>query len=311
MKPQFFAAIACVGLAFTGCGSAPQMSKVERMEQLEAPPAMEPSGNTALEASPAMERARQVSGNATEVATVADDVPRVAPQLIKTAEIDLEVESIDAIVMAITDTVKRNRGDVLELQNNKPSSVKQRHRAFLRLRVPQQRLDLVLEEIGELGIAKRQTLNAQDVSNQLVDLDARLRNLRKQEESLLEIMDRSGSVGDVLKVAQELGRVRAEIEQIDARQKNLRDRVAFSTILVNLEMATTTIPRSQPLGDQLGETWENAVYGIGSLTTGLLKVTLWLLVFSPYWLAIAIGVWLIRKYTQKIMAKASDRNNNT
>ena len=283
MKSQFIGAIACVGLAFAGCSADPTASR------LEAPPAM----NQHI----ATEETAEV---AKEVAATGEAVPRVASQLIKTAEIDLEVESIDAIVTAITDLAKRNRGDILELQNNKPGNVNQRHRAFLRLRVPQQRLDLVLGEMSELGIAKRQTLSAEDVSNQLVDLDARLRNLRKQEESLLEIMDRSGSVGDVLKVAQELGKVRADIEQIDARQKNLRDRVAFSTILVNLETATTTIPRSQPLESQLGETWENAVYGVSNLTTALLKLTLWLLVFSPYWLAIGVGIWLVRKYGKKI-----------
>ncbi|MEA5467381.1 DUF4349 domain-containing protein [Spirulina sp. 06S082] len=289
MKPQIFGAIACVGLAFTGCASAPEMSKME------APAGMEQN------------IAQDATEEAKEVAAVAgEDVPRVDPQLVKTAEIDLEVESIDAIVTAITDTVKRNQGDILELQNNKPSNVRDRHRAFLRLRVPQQRLDRVLAEIGDLGIPQRQTLSAEDVSNQLVDLDARLRNLRKQEESLLKIMDRSGSVGDVLKVAQELGNIRAQIEQIDAQQKNLRDRVSFSTILVNLETATTTIPRSQPLGGQLGETWDNAVYGVSSLTTGLLKLTLWLLAFSPYWLAIGVAFWLIRKYGKK-MTEKNDR----
>lgn len=288
MKPQFFGAIACVGLVFTGCSSAPETST------LEAP--------ARLEQDIATEEAKEVA------AVTEEEIPRVTPQLIKTAEIDLQVESIDAIVTEIADLVKRNRGDVLELQNNKPNHVGDRHYAFLRLRVPQQRLERVLADIGELGIAKRQNLSAEDVSVQLVDLDARLRNLRKQEESLLTIMNRSGSIGDVLKVSQELGKVRSEIEQIDARQKNLRDRVAFSTILVNLETPTAVIPRSRPLGGQLGETWENAVYGVGSLTTGLLKLTLWLLAFSPYWLAIGVGIWLIRKYGQKMAAKKMTAN---
>ncbi|MBP0018174.1 MAG: DUF4349 domain-containing protein [Cyanobacteria bacterium SBLK] len=292
MKPQFFGAIAGVGLVLTGCSSAPETTRLEAPARLEQDIATEEVAREAKEV----------------VAATGDEVPRVAPQLIKTAEIDLQVESIDAIVTEIADLVKRNRGDILELQNNKPNTIGDRHYAFLRLRIPQQRLDRVLADIGVLGIAKRQNLNAEDVSIQLVDLDARLRNLRKQEESLLEIMDRSGSIADVLKVSQELGKVRSEIEQIDARQKNLRDRVAFSTILVNLETPTAVIPRSRPLGGQLGETWENAVYGVGSLTTGLLKLTLWLLAFSPYWLAIGGGIWLFRKYGT---AKASDRNNNS
>ncbi|MEM9542376.1 MAG: DUF4349 domain-containing protein [Cyanobacteria bacterium P01_E01_bin.42] len=295
MKPQFFGAIACVGLIFTGCSSAPETSHLEAPARLESDIAMEAS----------TEEVQEVA------AVTGEEIPRVAPQLIKTAEIDLQVESIDAIVTEIAEMVKQNRGDVLELRNNKPNNVGDRHSAFLRLRVPQQRLDRVLANIGELGISKRQTLSAEDVSTQLVDLDARLRNLRKQEDSLLAIMDRSGSIGDVLKVSQELGRVRSEIEQIDAQQKNLRDRVAFSTILVNLDTATAAVPRSRPLIGQLGETWENAVYGVGSLTTGMLKISLWLLAFSPYWLAIGVGIWLFRKYGKKMAAKTGDRHHNS
>ncbi len=59
--------------------------------------------------------------------------------------------------------------------------------------------------------------------------------MQKTESTLLEIMERSGSVSDVLKVAQELSDVRQSIEQINAQLKSLQNQVAYSTITLKLE----------------------------------------------------------------------------
>lgn len=67
-----------------------------------------------------------------------------------------------------------------------------------------------------MGTVENQMITAEDVSDQLVDVQARLRNLRKSEEMVLKIMERSGSVGDVLKAANELSTIRESIERIDA-----------------------------------------------------------------------------------------------
>ncbi|MDY6784051.1 MAG: DUF4349 domain-containing protein [Cyanobacteriota bacterium] len=227
----------------------------------------------------------------TEGATQTEQVPDTPPKLVKTAQLSLVVDSIGEAVSRSNEIALSQRGDVLRLEETKPQSNWQPPTAVMELRVPQSNLDPTLEELSQLGQLQSQNISAEDVSNQLVDFQARSRNLRKTEGTLLEIMDRSGSVADVLKVAQELSNVRSQIEQIDAQLKDLQNRVAFSTVTLNLEAANATISGERPLVAQLGQTWTNATRSMGQLTSGLLKLLLWMLVYSPYLAVIAIVAW--------------------
>ena len=125
---------------------------------------------------------------------------------------------------------RNSRGDLLRLDDAIPTDPTQRHTATLELRVPQAKLDLTLDQIAALGTVQSRSVSAEDVSNQLVDFKARLRNLRKSEDVVRGIMERSGSVGDVLKVSQELSNIRNAIEQIDAQLQQLQTQVAYATI---------------------------------------------------------------------------------
>jgi hypothetical protein len=228
---------------------------------------------------------------ATEEVSAQQTVPKAPPQLVKTAELSLVVDSLAEAIDRSSEIALSQRGDVLRLEEVKPQGSWKPPTALIELRVPQANLDRTLKALTQLGQLQSQNISAQDVSNQLVDFQARSRNLRKTESTLLEIMERSGSVADVLKVAQELSNVRSQIEQIDAQLKDLQNRVAFSTLTLNLEAANAAIPGERPLATQLGQTWTTATHSMGQLTSGLLKLLLWMLVYSPYLAVIAVGAW--------------------
>ena len=90
------------------------------------------------------------------------------------------------------------------------------------LRVPGDRMSDALARLRQLGVVVEDTQGSQDVSDQMVDLDARLANARATEQRLAEILkNRTGKLSDVLEVERELSRVRLEIERIDAEKTNL------------------------------------------------------------------------------------------
>jgi hypothetical protein len=222
------------------------------------------------------------------------------PQLIKIAEVDLVTDSVDDCITAINQIVKIQQGDILNLYDLQPTSKAARRSVTMQIRVPQQQLETVLAQISELGEVRRSSINAEDVSNQLVDLQARLVNLRKTEASFLEIMERSGSVSEVLEVAQVLSQTREQIERIDAQLQSLQTRVAYSTISISIEASVTTAePDGVPLTYQLNQAWSEATQSFASLTVGVIKFFIWLLVYSPYLLAIWLVVWLLRRLDRK------------
>lgn len=231
------------------------------------------------------------------------------PQLAKTADIIIRVNTIEQSLDSIKTITQQNQGDILSLNDRIPANERDHHSVFLQIRVPQQQLDSTLEALNQLGEIQQRSLTAEDVSAQLVDHQARLRNLRKTEATLLAIMDRSGGVADVLKVAQELSNVRNSIEQIDAQLNALQNRVAYSTISLTLEEA---IASSRASSTQLQTTWETATSSLRRSTIDLMQLGIWLIVYSPYLLLLTggIGVWhhWRRKSHQSNGSTASEPN---
>jgi Domain of unknown function (DUF4349) len=216
-------------------------------------------------------------------------------QLIKTASLELRVQNVEKTTQKVTAVVTARGGDLLGLQDQAPKDLETRRTATFKFRVPQAELDATLTDLAKLGTIETRAIQAEDVSSQIVDSEARLRNLRKSETVVLGIMERSGSVADVLKVSQELGQIRSQVEQIQAQVQNLKGQVAYSSINLTLRAAIAQNQRGEPLGDRLKETWSQSTHAVGETTTNLLRLALWLLVFSPYLLGGAGLVWLVRK----------------
>lgn len=212
------------------------------------------------------------------------------PQLIKRAELSLIVADTGAAIQAIAQLMAQEQGDILNLSESRYSG--ERRSANLSLRVPQQRLDVSLEKLASLGEVENRSISAEDVSGQIVDTDARLRNLRKQEEMILKIMEQSGEISDVLAVSQELANVRQSIEQIDAQLKLLQSQVAYSTInLAVTEPATFSAPARTKFTTELTNTWAGATDSVLGFSRGLVKLGLVLLVWSPYLGILALLIW--------------------
>jgi hypothetical protein len=259
------------GVIFTSCASTPNLPSAALKNETTA---SQPAGGAA-------------SDSATSKTAETTQVPRSRPQLIKKAAISLIVDSVDKSVNAVSEIINKQQGDLISLQEQQPTKTNAPHTASIQLRVPQNLLQATLDELAKLGTVESRNISAEDVGDRLVDFQARLTNLRKTEANLQKIMDRAGSVRDVLSVAQELSQVRQSIEQIDAQLKNLTNQVAYSTITLKLEATVSSSGTQRALGSQLQESWNKSTNSFGDFTVGLLKLGIWLMVYSPYLLALA------------------------
>jgi Domain of unknown function (DUF4349) len=267
-------------IALNGCGSraADQATGVASAPSSPAGEMKNLAGGTAKD------QMNQISSK------VAENQPAIAtpqtPQLVKTAELSLRLDSIDKAMVQLRQIVRSKQGDIYNFQDDRLPENGRNHQATLMLKVPSTALENTLAEIAKLGRVESQGIKSDDVSQQLVDTDARLKNLRQQEDLTRKIMDRSGSVKDILTVSKELAAIRDQIERLDATVKNLRQQVAYSTINLRLEESQSTLPIGDAFGVQVQETWKNSTHAAGSLGTNLALGLLWLIPFAPF---IAIG----------------------
>jgi len=160
-------------------------------------------------------------------------------QLVRRASLRLGVRELASAQQRCAEIVKQS-GGYLESTSSTSDS------ASLQARVPAETLDQTLDSLAALGRVRQRNVSAEDVTEQLIDTDNRLKNQRLLRDRLRALLAQGGSVKDLLAVEVELGRVQTEIEQVEARLEYLKRQVALATVSVDLEQEV--IPVSGPGG---------------------------------------------------------------
>jgi len=176
------------------------------------------------------------------------------------------------------------------------------------LRVPGTRLTDVLARLRALGQVAQDQQNAQDVADQLVDLDARLRNARATEQRLTDLLkNRTGKLTDVLEVEQELTRVRLDIERLDAEKTNMNRRVAYATIdlTISEERKAGLDPGPLPLLTQLRIAAADGLQTVVDTTVGIALFTLRAGPSLLLWAMAGVTIWTIYKRVNRGRAARS------
>jgi len=277
-----------LGTVLTSCATAPMMDSVtERAVPSNAMPM------------PAPQEAPEMADQGMQPGTgEAPAAPQSEPQMVRRAQMKLDVESVAEVLDQVEAIAQQHQGDIIGLQEQVPRKGGDRHTAFITLRVPQAQLNETLDSLNALGKIQSQSITAEDVSTQLVDYQARLKNLRQTEEMLLAIMKRAGDMADVLRVAQEVSTVRQSIETLDAQLANLQTQVAYSVVTVTVEETVPTLGTQTPAAEAIAITWQQATHSVSQFTVTLLKLLTWLAAYSPYILTILLAAWFYRHHHQ-------------
>jgi hypothetical protein len=150
--------------------------------------------------------------------------------------------------------------------------------AVMTYRIPVGQWDHALAGLRALGqrVISENT-QAADVTGEVVDLDARLANLRTTEAALQAIMDRATTIDDVLKVQRELTNTRATIESLTAQRDGLADRATYATITVSYEVRNTAVTVASE-GWDLAREVDLAVASLVTILQRLASVAVWLII---------------------------------
>ena len=154
-------------------------------------------------------------------------------KVITTGSLDVFVDDVEAAVENIRGIAGRLGGFVGNVQVYEVST--DTKAASMAVRVPATRFQEAMVDIKKLASkVERESVDSQDVTGQVVDVEARLRNLRAEEAQYVKIMEDAETVEDTLQVAAHLSRVRGEIEILASQLTSLQNQVVMATINVTL-----------------------------------------------------------------------------
>ena len=214
------------------------------------------------------------------------------PQIARTGKVDLYVGDVAQSAGVIARLARGNGGDVFSSDIAAGDGDAQAA-GTMEIRVPADRFDAAMNGLVKAGKVRERSTGAQDLTSDLTDGNARLRNLRQTESDIRAIMARSGSVSEVMDAENQLSQVREQIETLEAQIKSMRKQVAYATIDVTLTAEAAGTPVQPTAAAQLGATWWGALASLQQLTVSLLAALLWVVAFAPYLLAAAAFAWFI------------------
>lgn len=237
MSSGFFAlfliAVLIIGIIFAGCARASdalEEAVSEEMGLARETPAESPAAEPEMDMEMSDEAVLEKSA-ADTTAQYGETPVSGDRKVIKTAYIEIEIETgkFDGTMFELTNLAEQSGGFVASSQSYSDSEGNLTG-GYITLRVPANAYNPALNRIKEMGTVKNSSSSGQDITQEYVDLESRLRNYEAQEEVLLELMKESKKVSDSIEVQRELSNVQGEIEVIKGRMRYLDDRVSFSTI---------------------------------------------------------------------------------
>ena len=294
---RFAAALA--GLAFlavtlAGCGLAaetatdggsPATARADKSGGAQVAPSTMGAAQEAIAPAP--------GGSGKDAATV----PASQKLIVRNKTLRIEVEDIEGTIAKVRDLTKRDGADITQMQvstavdepiyrpvDESGTGSTTALRAYVTIRVPADKYAAFIDDAAKLGTVKFQTETADDVTQQHIDLSARLTNLRAEEAQLREFFLKAKNVTEMLQIEQELARVRGEIESLAAQVAYLERQAAMATVTLEL-----TEPK--PLVRPSGIDWGTASAFTNSVRAFVTTFNVLLVMLGPI-LAIAIFVAL-------------------
>jgi len=165
--------------------------------------------------------------------------------------------------------------------------------ASVTYRVPADRWEDALDLLATLGGQTTKVVStrtdAVEVTSQLVDLDARIRNLRASETSLQAIVEKAVKVSDVLEVEAQLTQIRGQIEQLAAQQKDLGDRAAYGTLTATFGVPVVAVEAARSDWDP-ATVVDDASASLVTVLQGLTTAGIW---FAIVWLPLLLLVGVV------------------
>lgn len=171
------------------------------------------------------------------------------------------------------------------------------------LRVPETAFTQALSDVAKLGEVKSRNVDTQDVTEEYLDLAARLKNAEAEEKAFLSLMDKAKTIDEILQVRQVLSQTQVEIEQLKGRIRFLDEHVSFSTLTISIYEAGTEVATSGSWGFVAAA--KDALHAfVGSINA--------IMVFFggalPVLFLLAILAWIAYRVIRPLAARLSGRN---
>jgi hypothetical protein len=217
-------------------------------------------------------------------------------KILRDATLTLEVGAPAETQRKITSIAESLGGFVVtsESKQRQIGDAKQELEVNLVIRVPATQFGPALDQIRSTASRViQEKITGQDVTEEFIDLEARLKTQKALESQFLEIMKQANKVSDALEVQRQIAEVRTEIEKLEGRKRFLENRASLSTITVSLQSPTAIAVNTSGFGRNVREAVADSVDVAVAIVLFLIR---FVIVMIPIVILVIIPGWLIARF---------------
>ena len=207
-------------------------------------------------------------------------------KIVRTGSLSLQVKDLDKAVSSGRDQIRAIGGYVGASRQTNDGD---RSVATITYRIPSDRWEEALTGLRGLGTVLDEQTDAIEVTGQLIDLGARIDNLRASETALQAISRQATKISDVLEVQNRLSEVRGQIEQLEAQRAHLSDQASFGTLDVTYGLEVAAVAEASK-GWNPNDEVDRASATLIDFLQSLTSAGIW---FGIVWLPILIGLGVV------------------
>jgi hypothetical protein len=303
------AAAAMLSWLISGCSASSDKASSEQLAVAEAKPSSAANagaaadGNAkAVNTSQPADLQRTGSGFTGLAAEGSDALTR---KIMYKAQLTMQVEVYAESQRAIQEVVQRSGGYVLQF--NESETATEKNGMFV-IKVPANGFQSLLTELEKLHPLKQKNIQGQDVTEEFVDLTARLKARQAVESRLLDFMKEAKKTDELIQYSNELGKVQEEIERIKGRMRYLEQNVDYSTIELRVyqRIGSTELIQAK----DRGPLFQRAAAALNGTTAVLSVIAQWVVVIVAgalpvLMIAVILGglFWLVRVRRSRKLAE--------
>ena len=221
-------------------------------------------------------------------------------KLIKEIDLSVETKDYDNYIASIRNSVSENGGYI---ENSNESSYSKLRSFDAVIRITVGKADGFTKSASENVAVSRKSENVEDVTERYVDVQARIKVYKAEEESLIELLKKASSVEELLSVKERLADIRAQIESYTAQLKSLENQTDYSTITLTVEEVEREVKKE----GYWNGIWNNIIKGFKNVWTIITSVFAFIISAIPYLILISAVTVIILVLVRYFKKKKTDK----
>lgn len=238
----------------------------------------EPNGNVNESLSLEVATPEAVSDDSKSIQDTNIPKESIEPKIIKTSTLRFETSNLNDSYQTIQKAVAKHKASIQSDVTGKDYNSVYRN---ITVRIPSKNFDFFISEISkDITHFERKEVSSQDVTEQYIDLEARMNAKKNLEKRYLELLSKANKVSEILEIEKQLATIREEVEAKEGQLRYLKSQISMSTI--NIELFTNNASESGATvsyGLKIWNAIKSGFNGLSSFIVGLITIWPFILIF--------------------------------